>query len=117
MDLVLVYGLAFIIYTIVSWVVLLMTIPIARKLAQFSMPPWPETLWKLAVIAGATNAVSMALDPVNFWLALLAGLAVIWILLAKWFDVDFFGIMVVAVVATLVRAFVGTAAVAALATL
>lgn len=117
MQYVLVYGVAFIAFTIASWVVLLLAIPIAQKLAQFSMPLWPEALWKLAVIAGATNAASMALAPINFWLAAIAGTAVMWVLLAKWFDVDFFGMMVVVFVTMVVRSFVAAFAAGTLAAL
>lgn len=42
------YVLGFLIGTAVSWVSLLIVMPIAQRLAEFSMPPWPEALWKLA---------------------------------------------------------------------
>ncbi len=89
--------------TIVSWVVLLIVIPIAQKFADFSMPPWSEALWKLAVVAAAGSAVSIFLDPVNIWLSLLVGAGVFWIFMYKWFDIDMFGAMVIVFISSTLR--------------
>ena len=103
MDYVLFYSLVFVIGTAISWVTLLIVIPIAQKLADFSMPPWPETLWKLAVVAGAYNGVLLALTPVNIFLAWIAMAVVFFSLMVKWFDVDFFGAVIIVVVSAVVR--------------
>ena len=95
----------FVIASLISWVSLLIIIPIARKVADFSMPPWPETLWKLAVIAAAGNGVAVVLDPLNTFLSWAVGIFVFFGLLYKLFDVDFFGALVIVVVSWLVRVF------------
>jgi len=96
------YVVTFLLGTLISWILLLIVVPISQKLADFSFPPWPETLWKLAVIAGATNATNMALTPVHWILALLGGPAVFFILMYKWFDIDFFGAVIIVVVHAIV---------------
>ncbi|GAH67003.1 unnamed protein product, partial [marine sediment metagenome] len=87
-----------------SWVSLLIIVPIARKLADFAFPPWPEALWKLAVIALACNVVAVALDPVHFILSLVAGAVVFFTLMVKWFEIDFFGAIMIVIVSWVVRA-------------
>ncbi len=97
------YVLGFILGTILSWIGLLIVIPIAQKLADFSMPPWPEALWKLAVVAGAGNAVAVALGPINAWLSLIVGAVLFFVLMFKWFDIDFFGACVIVVATWVLR--------------
>ena len=88
-----------------TWIMLLIVIPIAQKLASFSLPPWRETWWKLAVVSLAMNGAMLLLDPVHFTLGWLAGFIVQWILLAKWFDVDGFGLLIILVISLLLRFF------------
>ena len=42
------YLLSFLIGTVITWVMLLIVLPIARLLADFSLPPWPDRMAKLA---------------------------------------------------------------------
>jgi len=101
------YLTAFVVGTVISWVSLLVVIPIAQKLADFSMPPWSQALWKLAVVAAAGNVVAVALDPVNFWLSAGVGGAVFWLIMWWWFDMDFFGALIAAGVSMILRSVVG----------
>ncbi len=103
-----VIALTFLIGTALSWVMLLIIIPIARKLADFSMPPWSQALWKLAVVAAVVNAIEIGLDPVNGWLSWIVSAIAFWVLMVKWFDVDFFGAVIIVVVTAVVRTLVIT---------
>ncbi len=98
-----IYVTTFLVGTFVSWVGLLIVIPIAQKLADFSMPEWSERLWKLAIVAAAGSAISVALDPVNVWLSLIAGGIVFWVLMVKWFQIDIFGALIIMLVTTMVK--------------
>ena len=100
------YILVLLISTVLSWILLMIVIPIAQKLADFSMPPWGETMWKLAVVSLAMNGATMLLDPVHFLLGGAAGIIVLWILLAKWLDVDGFGMWIIMGVMFVIRNFV-----------
>lgn len=93
-----VFVLTFIVGLVISWISLLIVIPIAQRMADFSLPPWPETLWKLAVVAAVVNALAVALDPVHFFLSWIVGAAAFWTLMYKWFDVDLFGAIIIVVV-------------------
>ena len=101
------YVIIFVLSTIISLVSLLIVIPLARKIADFSMPPWPEALWKLAVVSACGNAVAMGLDPINGFLSWIVGAAVFWMFMVKWFDVDFFGAIVIVIVSWFLRIVLG----------
>ena len=82
--------------TVSTWVTLSIVIPIAQKFAEFSMPPWREAWWKLGIIAFAVCAVELPISLyIHPMLAWPVGVAVLWGFLAKWFDVDGFGLWVV----------------------
>jgi len=106
MDVLVMFGW-FLIETVLSWIMLLIVIPIAHRFAEFSLPPWNETWWKLGVTAMAMNAVALPLDylihPMLGWAA---GMIVLWILLAKWLDVDGFGMWVIIGVSYVIQTFV-----------
>ena len=95
--------LSFVIATAISWVLLLIIIPIAQKVSQFSMPPWGEALWKLAVVAAASNAAAVAANPLHWFLGTVAGAVVFFVLMHKWFDVDLFDAIVITAVSWIVR--------------
>lgn len=92
------YVLLFLIGTLLSWVSLLVVVPIAQKIAEFSFPPWDESAWKLLIVASATSLVSTAVGAFSTYLSWLVGAAVFWILMVKWFDVDMFGAVAIAFV-------------------
>ena len=97
------YVIILLVGTVISWISLLIVIPIAQKVADFSMPPWPETLWKLAVVSACGNAVAMCLDPINVFLSWIVGAVVFWTFMVKWFDVDFFGAIVIVIITWVLR--------------
>ena len=103
MDMVLALLAAFAVSSVVTWVTLLIVVPIAQKVAKFGFPPWPETLWKLAVIALAVNGVTVALGPISGFLGWLVGFIVFWVLMVKWFQVDLWGALIIVIVAWLLR--------------
>ena len=108
------YVVAIVVGAILSWILLLIVIPIARRIADFSLPPWPETLWKLAVVAVVGSTINVVLDPVNTWISLIASFVVFMVFMVKWFDVDFFGAVIIVVVSQFVRYLLYAAIVAAL---
>lgn len=90
--------------TAVSYVTLLIVIPIARSIAQFSFPAWSEALWKLAVVAAVTNLISVLMDPFTGGIvaAIVSGV-IFFFLMWKWFDIDFFGGVVIVLVSWVIR--------------
>ena len=99
--------LAFLIQVFLQWVVLMIVIPLTQKLAEFSMPPWGEAMWKLAVTALAmTGAATLvgALIPSGL-ISWAVSTIVLWILLAKWLDVDGLGIWIIMIASVVVNVF------------
>jgi predicted lysophospholipase L1 biosynthesis ABC-type transport system permease subunit len=92
------YVIGFAIGTVLSWIAFVVIVPIAEKLAQFSFPPWPQTLWKLAVVAAVVNAVMIALAPLHPLLSFGAGMGVFWVLMVKWFYVDVYRAIIFVIV-------------------
>ena len=100
---------AILVGTVISWITLLIVIPIAQKLADFGMPPLPQMLWMLAVVAVASNGASTFLALVNPFLGLVGGFIVFWTLMWKWFDLDLWGAVIIVVVSWVIRMFLLTA--------
>jgi hypothetical protein len=92
------YVLNFLIGTFLSWVSLLIVVPISQRLAEFSFPPWEEALWKLLVVAAAASLVSTVVGSFSGFLALIVGGIMFWSLMVKWFDVDMFGAIIIVVI-------------------
>ncbi|KKL79617.1 hypothetical protein LCGC14_2013040 [marine sediment metagenome] len=111
-----IYAITVLLGTLIMWLSLLIIVPIAQKLADFAFPPWSEALWKLAVIAGVCNVASVALDLVHPWLALVVGAIIFWVFMVKWFQIDFFGAVIIVVVSWIARALVTGIVVGALVT-
>ena len=108
--------LAILIGALGTWITLLIVVPIAGRIASFSFPGWGQAVWKLGVIALATNVLTTTVGAFNGTLAWIVGMVVFWVLMVKWFDVDFLGAVVIVVVSWLVRIFVFGAIIAAIAT-
>lgn len=98
------YFINFVIGVVITWVMLMIVIPIARKIADFSMPPWPETMAKLAVVAAGVNLINIALGEVHGLLATIVSAIVFFTLLHKWFDIGLWGAVIIVVVSWFVRA-------------
>ncbi|MCL2700578.1 MAG: hypothetical protein FWE88_02665 [Phycisphaerae bacterium] len=93
--------------SILTWILLLIVVPIAHRFADFSLLPWSELLWKLGVTALAVNAAMLPITLYLHWmLSWPIGLIVLWIFLAKWLDVDGFGLKVIIGVTIIVRTFI-----------
>jgi len=88
----------FLIGTVITWVMLLIVLPIARLLADFSLPPWPERMAKLAVIAATVNLIQIALGEVNGFLAIIVSAIVFFTMLHKWFDIDAWGAVIITII-------------------
>jgi len=99
-----------------TWITLLIVVPIAGRIASFSFPGWGTAVWKLGVIALATNVLSTLVGSFNGTLGWIVAVVVFWVLMVKWFDVDFLGAVVIVVISWLVRIFLVGAIIAALAT-
>ena len=68
--------IAILVGTLASGVVLMIVVPIAGRLAQFSFPGWGTAAWQLAVIALLSNSATAMLDPVSGYLGWAAGTVV-----------------------------------------
>lgn len=97
------YVLAFVLGTVVSFVVLMLAIPIAQKFGDFALPPMGERAAKLAAIAAGVNLIDIALRPFSPIAAWVLGVIVFWVLMVKWFQVDFLGAVVIVVITWVVR--------------
>lgn len=89
--------------TAITWVTLMIVVPIAGRLAEFSFPGWATAAWQLAVIALVTNAASVLLAPVSGILSMIASAILFWGLLVKWFDLNLMGAVLVVVISWFVR--------------
>lgn len=97
----------YVLTTVVTWLSLLVVVPAAQNLAGFSLPPWPETLWKLAVVAFVGNSLSAILSPLHPLLGLAAAAIAFLVFMVKWFDVDAFGAEVLVVLVLLLGRLLG----------
>jgi hypothetical protein len=82
------YAVVFVLMTVLQWVILLIAVPIAQRLMDFSLPLWPERTWKLAVVAAGVTLASMLLSPLHVpLLPMIGSVLVLWAMMARWFDV------------------------------
>ncbi len=91
------YVIAFFVYTLISWIFLMIVLPIARSIVDFSLPPMGELAWRAAVVAGAGVLTDMVLSPISGLLAMVAGFVVFYGLMYKLFDSGLFSTFVIAV--------------------
>lgn len=94
---------ALLIEIVTSWVVLVLVVRIGGRMADLTIPPWPESLWKLAVVAAASVGVAYGLDRVNWFLSMVGAAIVFWTFMVKWFDADFFAACVLTVISWFVK--------------
>lgn len=94
---------AIVLGTFLSWISLIILIAIGQGIADLSVPPWPETLAKLAVIAAVADALVILL-PLNLLLTNLVVAVVFWTFMVKWFQVDFLGACILAILSVGIRA-------------
>ncbi len=87
----------------VEWVVLMVVLPIAQRLADFALPDLVERSWKLLVIIVASTLAAMFLGAINPLVGMIASVAVFWIGMVKVFDVDMFGAVIIVVIRWLVN--------------
>ncbi len=85
-----------------SWVSLVILIAVGQNIADLNVPPWPETLWKLAVIAIVPDLLIITL-PLNPLLLNLIVIVVFWVFMVKWFQVDFIGAVILSVLSWFIR--------------
>jgi len=96
------YVIAFFVYTAISWIFLMIVLPIARNIVDFSLPPMGELAWRAAVVAGAGAITDLVLSPISGILALVGGLVVFYGLMYKFFDSGLFATFVIAILNTLI---------------
>ena len=90
-----------------EWAVLLFVIPLAQRLADFSMPPALEMAKKLLLIVLLKSFVGMGVGMIlGEFPGNIAAAIVLWTGLTKVFDLDFFGAVMIVVVSFVLRAFV-----------
>ncbi len=88
----------FLIGAVLQWVILLVVIPVASKIAGFSFPGIGEAAWKLAVVVLFTHVVAVGMGPLIGFGATLLNVIIFWTAMVKWFHVDFFGAIVIIVI-------------------
>jgi hypothetical protein len=108
--------LAILLGALFSWITLMIVVPLAGSLAKFSYPGWKEAGKKLAIIALVVNIIAAGLAPVSPALAWLVPLIVFWVLMYKWFDMNFIGAILIVVITWIVRMFLTGLIIAALGT-
>lgn len=82
-----------------SWITLVIVLPIARKLSDFSLPPWQQTVPRLGVIAAATYLAQFLVGMfAGGFLGSIASIIVFFGLLYKWFDIDVWAAVIIVVV-------------------
>jgi hypothetical protein len=106
--------LLFLLQTLATWVSLLIIVPLAQKLADFGLPAWGELLWKLAVTAAAYSITLGIVGLVSPWAARFVAIAPLWLLMRMWFDLDWFGLVVIVVGTWLLNTFVAVLLISAL---
>ncbi|MHC4698066.1 MAG: hypothetical protein ACYTFA_15140 [Planctomycetota bacterium] len=90
-----------------EWVVLLIVIPFAQRLADFSMPPALEMARKLFVIVLLKNIIGVGVTMIlGGFPGKIAAAIVLWTGLVKVFDLDFFGAVMIVVVSFVLQVFV-----------
>ncbi len=93
--------------SLIEWIILLIVIPIAQRLADFSMPEPVEMAWKLAVIVLLKNVVAVGVGAVaGGFVGNIVAAVVFWVGLWKVFDLDMFGAIIIVVVSFLARVFI-----------
>ena len=100
--------LALLIGTAAEWLILCAVVPLAQRLADFSLPPPLEMVWKILVIVLLTNLTSYGVGEGlgSPFLGSIVGLVVFWGGMVKVFEVDMFGAIIIVVVRSLVNIFV-----------
>ncbi len=106
--------LALLIGSVVECLILCVVVPLAQRLADFSLPPPLEMAWKLLVIVLLTNFVSYGVGQVvgTPLLGSIVGLVVFWGGMVKVFAVDVFGAIIIIVIRFFVNFFIVAAIVA-----
>jgi hypothetical protein len=92
------YVLEWFIQVVIGWVGLLVTMLVAQRIADFSMPPLRDFLWKAAIVVAIVSAISIGLNLINGWVSFVATLIVFIGLMEKLFDLDFWQITAIVLV-------------------
>ena len=91
----------------IEWLILLVVIPIAQRLADFSMPPALEMAKKLFIIVLLKSIIGMGIAMIlGGFPGSIAAAIVLWTGLVKLLDLDFFGAIMIVVVSFVLRSFV-----------
>ncbi len=106
--------LALLVGSAVEWLILCVVVPLAQRLADFSLPPPLEMAWKLLIIVLAANLISYGVGAGlgSSFVGNIAALTVFWVGMVKVFEVDAFGAMIIIVVRFIVQMFLVGAIVA-----
>lgn len=80
-----------------AWLAYMLVIPLGASLGDYEVPPLGELAWKVALLVVGTVGVEILLGLVWGPLGFIAGIALFFWALVAWFDVDFFGAMVIAI--------------------
>ena len=94
--------------SLIEWVILLFVIPIAQRMADFSMPGPIEMAWKLLVIVLLKNFVAYGVAELAGmgFVGSVVGAIVFWVGMVKVFEVDFFGAVIIMVVSWILQYYI-----------
>jgi len=87
----------------VSWILLIIAMLLARRIADVQFPPLGEFLWKAALLVVGVNAVVGGLSLVNWLLADIVGFILFVVLMMKLFDLDLLQTVIIIFAVWLVR--------------
>jgi len=88
---------------LITWVLLMVIIPIAQKLGDFELPPMAERAWKLAIMAAALAVASALLGDTFFLIPFIVQFVITWTCMHFFFDADLFGVGMVYFVSMIVN--------------
>lgn len=98
--------MVFFLLTGVSWLSLLVILPVAQAFGSMCLPTWPDRIWRTGIVACAGTWAGMVAGMVHWALAPFACALVLWSLMRRWFDMDAYALVVTAILSWTLQALV-----------
>lgn len=88
-----------VVQSILTWIVLMVIVPFAQRVAEFGLPPLGEMAWKLMVVVVLANTIEVTFGLAGWWVGWLAGGVAFWAGMYQVFEgLDFFGACIIVVI-------------------
>jgi len=91
------YVALWLIGSLILWLLLLLALLIASRIADFSLPPVGAFLGKAAIVAAGVTGAAVGLDVVSGFVSWIVAMALFFGLLIKLFDMDLWGAVAVVI--------------------